>query len=169
MKNIIVKDIDVNSLKEVLLLDYKIRKDTYVPLSANFTEEDFEPTAQRLEERVNFYKNKLIIEYWKGAYVSGKLIGNIRAKKIHGKAEIKWLFIDKDFRGMGIGSYLLKGSIDWLDSEIVYLKVLAFNKNAINYYFNLGFKISNELTNGLKINGKTEQMITMKLNINNLK
>lgn len=58
-----------------------------------------------------------------------------------GKKFINSIYIEPTFQGKGLGTMLMQRALDWLgNDEDVYLEVLSYNQNAINFYKRFGFE-----------------------------
>ena len=72
-----------------------------------------------------------------------KLIGSIVFRSFWGSIEVKYLYIDKTFRGKGYGSILLNEVTNIAKNEYkcktMYLDTLSFQ--ALDFYIKLGFKL----------------------------
>ena len=58
-----------------------------------------------------------------------------------GRKFINSIYIEPDFQNKGLGKRLMQRALDWLgDDEDIYLEVLSYNQNAINFYKSFGFE-----------------------------
>lgn len=58
-----------------------------------------------------------------------------------GKKFINSIYIEPTFQGKGLGTMLMQRALDWLgNDEDVYLEVLSYNQNAIDFYKRSGFE-----------------------------
>lgn len=58
-----------------------------------------------------------------------------------GKKFINSIYIEPTLQGKGLGTMLMKKALDWLDGdEPIYLEVLSYNQNAIDFYKRFGFE-----------------------------
>lgn len=65
----------------------------------------------------------------------------VASKEDDGRKFINSIYIEPAFQGKGIGTVLMQRALDWLgDNEDVYLEVLSYNQNAINFYERFGFE-----------------------------
>ena len=65
----------------------------------------------------------------------------VASKEDGGRKIINSIYIEPPFQGKGIGSMLMKKALDWLgDDKDIYLEVLSYNQNAINFYKSFGFE-----------------------------
>lgn len=57
-----------------------------------------------------------------------------------GKHKIGAMYVSPEYQGVGIGSALMERALEWLGQENdVYLKVVSYNQNAIDFYKGFGF------------------------------
>jgi len=59
-----------------------------------------------------------------------------------GQGEIESIYIDRDYRGLGIGDTLMRRALDWMDEHSVTKKLLglgAGNEKVFAYYQRYGF------------------------------
>lgn len=58
-----------------------------------------------------------------------------------GRKFINSIYVEPNFQGKGLGTMLMQKALDWLGGdEDVYLEVLSYNQNAINFYKRFGFE-----------------------------
>ncbi len=120
----------------------------------NAPEEDAYAIAKSLPEfftqdGLNDLSRDLKIHRLRGAFVNGTLVGFITLREADkNSVEISWLAVKKDFQGMGIGSELVKDSLNELSRKgfsICYVKTLAETvedegyKKTRKFYKDLGF------------------------------
>lgn len=77
----------------------------------------------------------------------GILTVKIKDKNFH----ISRLYVLPEFQGQGVGKYTINNLINKYEIDEITLDVEISNKNAINFYKNLGFKI--EKSDSINING----------------
>lgn len=102
----------------------------------------------------------------------GNIVGGAsveRGKNIASHVGIFGIAIAKDFRGIGLGTfmvkYVIKEARQKLKSEIITLKVYSKNKPAQKLYKKLGFKVAGYVPRGIKHHGKYMDDITMYKNM----
>lgn len=76
------------------------------------------------------------------SYIENDLIvGFLSFDLIYDRAEINYIFVEKDYRQQGIATKLLNYMLDICDNECknITLEVKESNKSAINFYLKNGF------------------------------
>lgn len=108
------------------------------------------------------------------ASVEGKMVGfclvliRKNTKEIKHIAKIQAISVLKDFRGKGVGSELLKYTINWLKknkTHTVYLEVISDNKGAVSLYKKNKFKKSGEIKGFAIFNKNKCNLSTYVLNL----
>lgn len=130
----------------------RARIKTYPNAELGITPEDVRINAQGLNgefvpRRVAHLKNRLAVANRPDgstyvAKVGGKVVGFVDPSIEDGKRRIGALYVDPDFQNMGIGSMLIKQALAWHGNNDIYLEVVAYNQNAINFYKNFGFSMT---------------------------
>lgn len=71
--------------------------------------------------------------------IIGYCVGTISEQ---GQGEIDSIYVDREYRGLGIGDILMRRTVDWMDERSVTKKVLgvtAGNEDVFDYYQRYGF------------------------------
>lgn len=113
-------------------------------------------------------------DYKRVAVVDGKIVGIINMKQdLRKKFEHIAQFgisVQQDYAGMGIGSSLIKGAIEFAEEnpliEKIMLTVFSNNPGAIRLYERFGFKEETRLTNQVKLKEGYTDLIYMTLWVN---
>lgn len=134
--------------KEISFKKIKVVKPLWKKLNEHhvqYSEFREEFKQNRFEDRINKIKDKKLKIF--GAYDSegkseiiGYAITSISSENI---GELDSLFVEKGFRGNGIGRKLMKMSLDWLRNNGVddfFITVAVGNENALDFYNEFGFK-----------------------------
>lgn len=139
------------------------KEDTFLTFAGENYSIDFEKNwLKNLLNEIKFNKNFVI---W--AYYDSKIIGSTNVRRggtrdAHvGKIG---LMVDKDFRKMGLGSYLLQQILlesKKLRYKIVDLDIFSDNIAAESLYKKFGFKEYGRLPNGLYRKGKYSDLVKM--------
>lgn len=114
------------------------------------TPEDIKVNAQGLEgefvpRRIAYLKEKLgKTDRPDGdtfvAKVDGKVVGYVDPSIEDGKRRIGAIYVSPEAQGVGIGSRLIQRAIEWHGPcDDIFLEVVAYNQNAINFYNRFGF------------------------------
>lgn len=75
------------------------------------------------------------------AKIDGKVVGFADPSIEDGKRRVGALFVAPEAQGKGVGSKLIQRDLDWHGRENdIYLEVLSYNQNAIDFYERFGFK-----------------------------
>jgi len=102
------------------------------------------------EDHIKWFKNKIVSEgcvFFVIRSDENKFIGQIRFDSIteEKKTYIVSISVHKDFRGKGLGSKLLKESIDRLfdnfDAKKIYAYIQEINKPSLKTFNKIGYKI----------------------------
>ena len=115
------------------------------------TARDIEINAKGLHgefvpKRIAWFKDKLAKndENWICfvAQTNNTTVGFVVAStEDDGRKFINSIYIEPTFQGKGLGSMLMKKALDWLGGdEPIYLEVLNYNQNAIDFYERFGFE-----------------------------
>jgi len=155
------REAEIRDLKEILRLNFELFKKEYKEfdksLNLNWTYKNRKYFKNRIIKKGGFVK---VVEN-KGKII-GYLCGGIRTlegldyRKEVSYAELENMFIEKKFRGKGLGAKLLKDFINWCKrNKIDCLSVTASaeNKLTVGFYRKLGFK-DYDLTLEMKISKK---------------
>lgn len=112
---------------------------------------------------IKFHKNYIL---W--AEYDGQIVGNCDIKRGPSSRDSHvgtvGLMIDKDFRGQGLGKYLLKKILEHakkMNYKIAKLDVFSDNEIAIKLYKKMGFKEYSRLPNGFFRKGKYSDKVEM--------
>lgn len=75
------------------------------------------------------------------AKVDGKVVGFVDPSIEDGVRRIGAIYVAPEAQGSGIGGKLLRQALDWHGlGEDIFLEVVAYNQNAINFYKHFGFE-----------------------------
>lgn len=75
------------------------------------------------------------------AKIDGKVVGFVDPSVEDGKRRIGAIYVAPEAQGSGIGSKLIQQALNWHGrDEDIYLEVVAYNDNAINFYKKFGFE-----------------------------
>ena len=136
----------VNYDKEFLSLSWGWLNDRETKRLTNtpdFTKDQQEKWFDNLSKNSNYFI--------KGIEYNGDKIGVVGLKNITDKEGEYWGYIGENkHRGKGVGGSMIAYILDFAKVkklENVYLKVVGFNKVAINLYKKKGFVINNKLSN----------------------
>lgn len=125
--------------------------DTYPNPELGITAQDIEINAKGLHgefvpRRIAYLKDKLTKpERADGATfvakIDGKVVGFVDPSIEDGKRRIGSIYVAPEAQGKGIGSKLMQQAFDWHGrGEDIFLEVVAYNQNAINFYKRFGFE-----------------------------
>lgn len=117
------------------LIDYKLR--SIMDYAEDLTVEE--------ETRIDNYVREhvpLEIDDYRLIYVLGSVHGCVLVTDEDDGVLLDEIYVDKDFRGMGIGTRIIKDIIS--SNKIVYLRVYKNNDNAVSLYKKLGFIVVQE-------------------------
>ncbi len=125
--------------------------DAYPNPELGITAKDIEINAKGLNgefvpKRIAWFKDKLAKndENWicYTAQVDNFTRGFVVAStEDDGKKFINSIYIEPTFQGKALGSMLMKKALNWLGGdEPIYLEVLNYNRNAVNFYKHFGFE-----------------------------
>ncbi|MDO8335279.1 MAG: GNAT family N-acetyltransferase [Candidatus Saccharibacteria bacterium] len=125
--------------------------DAYPNPELGISPRDIEINAKGLHgefvpKRIAWFKGKLAKndENWicYTAQINNVTVGFVIAStEDDGKKFINSIYIEPNFQGKGLGTMLMKKALDWLGSEKgIYLEVLSYNQNAIDFYKRFGFE-----------------------------
>ena len=112
------------------------RDSTY--FSDYFSRRDFKERKKSLLENKTAIRTEIAKESGTGCLV-GYCISTISQKKV---GEIDSVFIETDFRGMGIGDAFMRRALEWMDSRAVQSKILTVaegNERVFAFYKRYGF------------------------------
>ena len=74
------------------------------------------------------------------AKVNGKVVGYVDPSIEDGKRRIGAIYVAPEAQGMGVGGRLMQQALDWHGrNEDIFLEVVAYNQNAIDFYKRFGF------------------------------
>lgn len=128
--------------------------DAYPNDELGITIDDIKINAQGLNgeflpRRIAFLKEKLArTERPDGntfvAKVDGKVVGYVDPSIEDGKRRIGAIYVTPEAQGFGVGGKLLQKALEWHGrSEDIFLEVVAYNQNAIDFYKHYGFVETN--------------------------
>lgn len=166
MKNdFIFREAGVKDLDEILRLNFALFKKEYKEfdksLNLNWTYKNKKYFKNKIIKKDGFVKvvenKRKIIGYLCGGIGTLK---ELDCRKKAKYAELENMFIEKKFRGKGLGAKLTRDFISWCEeNKVNYLSVTASaeNKLTIEFYRKLGFK-DYDLTLEMKINKNITNM-----------
>lgn len=143
------------------------REDTFLSFAGENYSVDFE--RNWLKDVLNKIKFKKTFIIW--AVIDDRIIGAVdvvRGGTRDSHVGKIGLMVDRDFRGLGLGKYLLNkivGESKILGLKIVSLDVFDDNIAGKKLYEQSGFKECGRLKNGLYRKGKYSDRVTMYLNL----
>ena len=125
--------------------------DAYPNAELGITAKDIEINAKGLSgefvpKRIAYLKNKLsTTDRPDGATfvakIDGKIVGFAEPSIENGKRRVGALFVAPEAQGKGVGSKLIQQDLEWHGrDEDIYLEVISYNQNAIDFYKQFGFK-----------------------------
>ena len=98
----------------------------------------------------NIIHNLIIFsDYFKVALINDKIIGYICGEIILNKGHVISIAVKREYRGLGVGSRLLNGFIDYAKNngaDRVYLEVSVKRFDAIKFYRKFGFKVVSKIS-----------------------
>lgn len=143
-KQVLIRTALTKDAKEILSLNKDIMAEHYFTISYP---EEYTATVKSKKTKLKFFKKNTRRLYLVAVY-NHKVIGIIyyncwpTRKTYH--CGLLTMFIEKKWRGFGLGTKLLDEVIEWGKSnplvEKISLSVFSTNKNAITLYKKLGFK-----------------------------
>ncbi len=113
---------------------------------------DFNDVPKQDYDKINNYLNtsfKKFIKFFQMIMINDITIGCVGVRDFEDGVLIDEIWIDKDYRGIGIGSKILKDILE--KHNKIYLWVYKKNIKAFNLYKRLGFKIKEETENRYKM------------------
>lgn len=125
--------------------------DAYPNTELGITAKDIEINAKGLHgeflpRRIAYLKDKLTVADRPDgatfvAKIEGKLVGFVDPSIEDGKRRIGAIYVAPEAQGTGIGSRLMRQALDWHgQNDDIYLEVVAYNQNAVNFYKRFGFE-----------------------------
>lgn len=152
-KNNTVKIVKATPDDAEIICDIRDRAwiEAYPNAELGITARDIEINAKGLHgefvpKRIAYLKNKLSsLDRPDGATfvakIDGKVVGFAEPSIEDGKRRVGALFVAPEAQGKGVGSKLIQQDLDWHGrDEDIYLEVLAYNQNAIDFYKQFGFE-----------------------------
>lgn len=139
------------------------KEDTFLYLSGEiYTYAAQKNWLENALQEIKFNKH-----YFVWAYIDGKIVGNCDLRR-GGNRETHvgtvGLFIDSDFRGLGLGKLMVDSIIKKSKSlkyQILRVEVFSDNEVALNLYQKFGFAKCGQLLNGLYRKNKYSDKIEM--------
>lgn len=134
-------------LKEVFELIMAVRRETYAPYIPHEFYDDFMAATAASENNYGAWKMNMEARLGDDAYRcicaehAGTLVGYVAARAQGSVLFVKNLYVNGNYRGLGIGSRLLDAVTDAAGVDTAGLEVLAENARAIAVYKGRGFKI----------------------------
>ena len=159
--DLIFRDAEIKDTKEILRLNFELFKKEYKEFDKSLNLSWTYKNEKYFKNRI-IKKNGFVEVVESKRKVIGYLCGGVRTlegldyRKKARYAELENMFIEKKFRGGGLGAKLARDFIDWCKrNKIDRLSVtaLAENKPTIEFYRKLGFESYN-LTLEMKISKK---------------
>jgi RimJ/RimL family protein N-acetyltransferase len=133
---------DLSRYRELMLHAYATEPDSFLSTTE---EREAQPDSWWLQRLAEGDGNNQAL----GAFQQGQLVGSValsffeRRKERH-KARLIGLFVDKPFRGIGLGASLLKAALDAARARagirVLILTVAEDNGPAVHLYESLGFR-----------------------------
>lgn len=125
--------------------------EAYPNAELGITAKDIEINAKGLHgefvpKRIAWFKDKLAKndENWicYVAQINNVARGFVVAStEDDGRKFLNSIYVEPNFQGKGLGAMLMQKALDWLGGdEDIYLEVLSYNQNAINFYKRFGFE-----------------------------
>ncbi len=116
---------------------------TLEDIKNKFKDDDTPEGRKKIEEKKEKYKDKN-----KRTWVAednGEIIGFCVAGNEKGKGRILAIYVLPKYQGKRIGSRLMTKAFKWLSkSKVIYINVVEYNLNAINFYKSHGFSETRE-------------------------
>lgn len=167
-KIFLIQKPNLNQVKELLEFTNRlIEEDTFLNLTGKPI--SFLNERKWLEDRLKEIARG--DNYFAWAFYENRVVGSVsvmRAKTRSPHVGEIGLMVDKDFRGEGLGRFLLEFVLDQakkMKMKIATLEVFADNLAAISLYKKLGFREYGRLPNGLLRKGKYSDQIELYRNI----
>lgn len=111
---------------------------TLEDIESKFKDDDTPEGKRKIEERKKTYEDKSG-QTWV-AEEGGKIIGFCAVGNEKGKDRILAIYVLPKYQSMGIGSKLITKALKWLGNrKTIYINVVEYNLNAINFYKKHGF------------------------------
>jgi len=155
---------DISGLKAVTDFVNKLSKeDTFLSFAGEeYSLEKEEAWLQNTLNEIKFKKNYIL---W--AVINGQIIGNVDIKVGRAREEhvgTIGLMVDSDFRGQGLGEYLIRQILEKgqeMGLKIATLNVFSDNIPALKLYEKVGFKEYGRLSKGFFRKEKFSDKIEM--------
>lgn len=148
-ESITIRTAREDEAKELRDLKLKIIKTSMtIPMYPEEYRHD-ETGERELIKKYNESSNSILLV----AEANNQLIGMIdltgNERKIMAHTAMIGMSIDEGWRNKGVGTYLIKGVLDWAklssDLEVIWLDVYANNELGLGLYKKMGFKISGKI------------------------
>ena len=118
-----------------ILINYKLA--SILDYATNLSDEEIEKIRNYVDKKVPEQ-----IQEYKVICVKNKKIGSILVTKYEEGYLLDEIYLEKEYRGLGIGTSIIKNIID--QHNKLYLWVYKNNTKAFNLYLKLGFDIVKE-------------------------
>ena len=111
---------------------------TLEDIESKFQDDETPEGKQKIEERKMRYEDKTK-QTWI-AEEDEKIIGFCIAGNENGKDRILAIYVLPKYQGKGIGHQLITKGLEWLgNNKKIYINVVEYNSNAVNFYKKHGF------------------------------
>ena len=142
-RHLIVRQASLDDAEEILsVVKEYIGETEFIP----YVEGEFNPSLEDEKKWIQSFNtsNSLLLL----AEVDGKIVGNISVngmtRKMMSHASCIGIGILKEYRGLGIGSFLFEKVLEWAKEnpvvEILWLETYATNRAGLALYGKMGFK-----------------------------
>lgn len=115
----------------------EFHKERSLKFSDHFNRLTWEKRKSSLIEKAQ--QGNMLVECAKN---KGVMIGYCVSSVVDGTGEVESIFIEKEFRGCGIGDTFMKRALKWMDAQNVARKVVSVavgNEEAFGFYQRYGF------------------------------
>lgn len=126
--------------------------DTYLSEELGITEQDVLDKdflcPQRIAARAEHMAIDDGVNHTLVARQDDVIVGYGRVVRERDYDEVVTLYVLPDYQGIGAGSALLEGLLDWSNGREIRLEVVPFNTKAIRFYEKFGFKLGDPIPPG---------------------
>jgi ribosomal protein S18 acetylase RimI-like enzyme len=164
--NIIIEPAELEDAAAIVEVQRATWLDTYPNKAAGLSYENIRrrvegENGERIAERVEKWRHRIISQkddpHAFVARIDGEVVGIVFPSVIDGQPRVGSLYVLPSAQGKGIGGQLLREVFKWFgDKTDIYLRVAAYNENAIKFYQKYGFEFTNHevIDDGNVIDGK---------------